>query len=110
MQTLQGVWGHAPWENFEELHSLRLNLKAFLVINHPLMLLCMDAGIQNFLSVAITCIYSYPVIYCIASCKVFQKVYIFKMFMLLSVIVINTIIVNAACIMGDNVQGTFVNL
>ena len=28
-----------PPENFEKLYSLRLNLRAFLVIHHPLMLL-----------------------------------------------------------------------
>ena len=35
----KGAWGHAPPGNFEKLHSLRLNLRAFLVIDHPLMLL-----------------------------------------------------------------------
>ena len=27
----KGVWGHAP-ENFEKLNSLRLNLRAFLMV------------------------------------------------------------------------------
>ena len=32
----RGVWGHAPPENFEKLHPLRLNLGAFLMIYDPL--------------------------------------------------------------------------
>ena len=32
----RGVWGHAPPENFEKLHLLRLNLGAFLMIYDPL--------------------------------------------------------------------------
>ena len=31
----RGVWGHAPPENFDKLHPLRLNLGAFLVIYDP---------------------------------------------------------------------------
>ena len=38
MLTLGGL-GACPPGNFEKLPSLRLNLRAFLVIDHPLMLL-----------------------------------------------------------------------
>ena len=35
----RGIWGHAPPENFEKLHPLRLNLRAFLMICNPLVYL-----------------------------------------------------------------------
>ena len=38
----RGVEGVLP-ENFEKLQSLRLNLRAFIVIGHPLMLLRIQA-------------------------------------------------------------------
>ena len=47
MPTLGGL-GACPPGNFEKIHSLRLNLRAFLVIDHPLMLLW-DTGTENFL-------------------------------------------------------------
>ena len=72
--NIREVWGHAPG-NFEKLHSLILNLRAFLVTNHPLILLW--TGTQNFLY---RCNYS-------ASCKVLQK-----LFMLLPFIANNAIV------------------
>ena len=35
----RGVWGHAPPENFENVHSLRLNLRAFSPSKHAYILL-----------------------------------------------------------------------
>ena len=59
MPALGGVWGHAPPGNFEKLHLLRLNLRAFLVLNLSTFIIDVpvDTGTENFLK----CIICMPI-------------------------------------------------
>ena len=74
-----GWSGSMPPGNFEKLHSLRLNLRAFLVIYHPLMLLWTQVNVLLLPA-------------CLYPCSYSAIVYLNNNFVLLPAIAINVII------------------